>query len=92
MGKKYTLTPFARLFLFLMFFVPIGFFGYKIYNGEMTVQDLINKLKFESKADATSINNDDNETCQKLLDAKDKEIKELKEQLKQFETVSAKDK
>jgi cell division protein FtsB len=40
--KKLTLTPFARLFIVLLFVVPLSYIGASYYNGEDGIQNIKN--------------------------------------------------
>jgi cell division protein FtsB len=40
--KKLTLTPFARLFIVLLFAVPLSYIGASYYNGEDGIQNIKN--------------------------------------------------
>jgi len=66
MKKKYKLTGFARLLIFLVFFTPLAYIGASYYNGE----DGIAKIKalFEGK---------ENNTIEAQIEAKNAEIDEL---------------
>ena len=84
------MTPFARLLIFLIFFVPIVYVGMGIYNGDDTVQHI--KDFFSPTAEKTetgAISKDrfgvQDGTNQELIEAKSKEIKELKARIKRLE-------
>ena len=66
MRKKYKLTGFSRLLIFLIFFTPLAYIGASYYNGE----DGIAKIKalFEQNEGGT---------IQAQIDAKNLEIEHL---------------
>ena len=66
MRKKYKLTGFSRLLIFLIFFTPLAYIGASYYNGE----DGIAKIKalFEQNEGGT---------IQSQIDAKNLEIENL---------------
>lgn len=82
MKRKYKLTPFARLFLFLLIFLPVSYYGYKIYNGEMNVQDIRDKIERTSKTEKTTTpKNMSNAQCEEIIKLKDREIEILKNRI-----------
>lgn len=70
MRKKYKLTGFSRLLIFMIFFTPLAYIGASYYNGE----DGIAKIKalFE-QSDGGSI--------QAQIDSKNLEIEKLTKQI-----------
>ena len=87
MRRKYKLTPFARFLFFLIFFLPISYVGLKIYNGEMTLNDLENLLKSDGPTDdsASTIEQGPDNSCDALLKLKDREIEVLKRRIVELE-------
>jgi len=77
---KTKLTPFARLFLFLLVFIPLGYFGFKYMSGEGIIPEMKNSTKTQSKPAATN-----QSQCDELLLLKDREIEVLKERIKQMQ-------
>lgn len=83
------MTPFARFFIFLIFFLPIAFFGIKYAQGEDPSQ-LMGKIKEKivaikdkiSGSETTSSASDQNSSNQyDLLREKDEEIFRLQQEL-----------
>lgn len=70
MKKKYKLTGFSRLFIFMIFFAPVAYIGASYYNGE----DGIAKIKalFEKNEGGT---------IQAQIDAKNIEIDKLNREI-----------
>ena len=92
MKQRYKLTGFARLVIFLIFFLPIAYFGTKIYQGDMTFGDIQNYVeeKLESKSspsnEAETYTPESNtENCEILLKAKEREIQLLKRRIATLE-------
>jgi len=52
MPRKYKVTGFARLFIFLMFLLPAAYFGASYYNGEDGLQNLKNLVGWEQEQTA----------------------------------------
>ena len=70
MRKKYKLTAFARLFIFMIFFAPLAYIGASYYNGE----DGIAKIK-------ALFSNQSSLTIQEQIDIKKAEIDDLTKQI-----------
>ena len=92
MKQQYKLTGFARLVIFLIFFLPIAYFGTKIYQGDMTFGDIQNYV--EDKIESKSSPSNEAETytpetssgdCETLLKAKEREIQLLKRRIATLE-------
>jgi len=77
---KTKLTPFARLFLFLIVFIPLGYFGFKYFTGEANFTGLSNSSTTQSKPSANTKSD-----CDELLLLKDREIEVLKNRIKEIE-------
>lgn len=94
MKQKYKLTGFARLVIFLIFFLPIAYFGTKIYKGEMTFADIsdfvqdkvesVSKDEIPTKTPETSYEIPETD-CETLLKERDREIKLLKRRIATLE-------
>lgn len=82
MKHKYKLTGFARLFIFLAFFLPLTFLGLSIYKGEIKIDSLFEDIKNKFTSEKT-ITQDEN--CSELLQLKDKEIQLLRERIQTLE-------
>ena len=90
MALKYKMTPFARLLIFLIFFVPIVYVGMGIYNGDDTVQKLKDFFSPTAEKTETGVISKDRfgvqeGTNQELIQVKNKEIKELEARIKRLE-------
>jgi hypothetical protein len=90
MKKKYKLTGFARLFIFMLFFLPIVYIGVSYYHGEnplAKVQEMFGSDKKEDKPyiskERFGINDDDD--LQGKINDKDREIKDLKRRIQSLE-------
>lgn len=83
MKKKYKITGFSRLLIFMIFFAPLAYIGASYYNGE----DGIGKIKalFEKNEGGT---------IQEQIDTKKGEIKQLNNKIeslkKDIELLEAK--
>lgn len=49
MPRKYKITGFARLFIFMLFLLPGAYFGASYYNGEDALQNLKNLVGWEQE-------------------------------------------
>ncbi len=49
MSRKYKVTGFARLFVFMLFLLPAAYFGASYYNGEDGLQNLKNLVGWEQE-------------------------------------------
>ncbi len=82
--KRKKLTPFARLFIFLLFLAPIAYVGASYYKGEDGIQNIKNLVGLGDKGDQREKGflkgNDDGEN-KELLDAY-KQIEDLKRKLR----------
>ncbi|TXF88071.1 hypothetical protein FUA23_16450 [Neolewinella aurantiaca] len=82
---KTRMTPFSRLLLFLLVFLPLAYFGASYYNGEDPVANIKNALgmndspRTEQPSGSTTSNSSDNKpaTFENVQDLRD-EITELK--------------
>ena len=92
MKKKYKLTGFARLVIFLIFFLPLVYLGVSIYHGEnplekfehlWTPQSTQNEDKPYISKDRFGINDD--EDLKDKLKNKDSEIEDLKNRIRSLE-------
>lgn len=85
--KKSKLTPFARLFIFLIFLAPLAYVGASYYKGQDGIQNIKNLVGLGDKGDQREggflkgNNDDENE---ELLDAY-KQIEDLKRKLRDKE-------
>ncbi|MEM9545928.1 MAG: hypothetical protein AAGA77_08140 [Bacteroidota bacterium] len=70
MRKKYKLTGFARLLIFLVFFTPLAYIGASYYNGE----DGIAKIK-------ALLNTSENTSIEAQIEAKNREIEQLTQKI-----------
>lgn len=70
MRKKYKLTAFSRLVIFMIFFAPAAYIGVSYYNGE----DGVEKIK-------TLINNKTSKDPSFLIEAKKEKIQKLEEKI-----------
>jgi hypothetical protein len=92
MKQRYKLTGFARLVIFLIIFLPIAYFGTKIYQGDMTFGDIQNYVeeKLDSKSSAenkaqTYTPPSNTSDCETMLKARDREIQLLKRRIATLE-------
>ena len=90
MPLKYKMTPFARLLIFLIFFVPIVYVGMGIYNGDDTVQRIKDFFSPTAGKTETGVISKDrfgvlDVTNQDLIQAKNREINELKNRIERLE-------
>lgn len=78
--SKLKLTPFARLILFLVIFIPAGYFGYQYATtGKLlSASDSIPKTKIANKSKERT-------DCEELLLLKDREIEVLKNRIAEIE-------
>lgn len=92
MKKKYKLTGFARLVIFLIFFLPLLYLGVSIYHGENPLEKYEHlwtpqKTQSEDKPyisrDRFGINDDAD--LQDKLKSKDAEIEGLKNRIRSLE-------
>lgn len=74
MKKKYQITGFARLLIFMMLFSPIAYIGASYYQGE----DGIEKIK-------SLFENESNNTVEAKISKKKKEIKDLENKLEVYQ-------
>jgi peptidoglycan hydrolase CwlO-like protein len=83
MRKKYKLTGFARLVIFLILFTPVAYIGANYYNGE----DGIAKIKslFEQNEGRTIQAQIDSKNLE--IDALNKQIESLKREVERLETI-----
>ena len=81
MRKKYKLTGFSRLVIFMIFFAPIAYIGASYYNGEDGIENI--KRLFEKKQGGTI---DEQITTKQLeIDKLNKKIKVLEKDIKVLE-------
>ncbi len=100
--KRKSLTPFARLFIFLLFLTPIAYLGASYYNGQDGIQNIKNFVGLGEKTDKQDKGymRGDEKDNEEVLDAykqiedlkrrlRDKEetIKQLKEEVQSLETA-----
>lgn len=81
MATRTKLTPFARLFIFLIIFLPLAYFGAAYYNGEDPVAKL-KELVGQSDAPASSSQSESTYNPQDEIRRLKQENAELKQQLK----------
>jgi cell division protein FtsB len=89
--KKLTLTPFARLFIVLLFVVPISYIGASYYNGEDGIQNIkdlfgIGQSKTETVQPATAEEESydlkkENEQLRQQLENLKRENEQLRQQI-----------
>jgi cell division protein FtsB len=89
--KKLALTPFARLFIVLLFVVPLSYIGASYYNGEDGIQNIKNLLGFgqstteavdasPAEEDSYDLKKENEELRQQLEDLK-RENEQLRQQI-----------
>ncbi len=81
--SKYKVTGFARFFLFMLFFIPIAYFGLSMAKGESPdsfVQKIKNKIE-NVKGFKFSENRKNDVDFNATISKKDEEIQKLKEEL-----------
>ncbi|MBK7221628.1 MAG: hypothetical protein IPH94_09945 [Saprospiraceae bacterium] len=85
--SRYKITGFARFMLFMLFFVPIGYTAYHLYEGNSPkdgLRDLKTSLQnFKKKLKGEQVQEED--TFRLQLQQKDEEIQKLREALFQCE-------
>lgn len=85
--KRRKLTPFARLFIFLIFLAPIAYVGASYYKGEDGVQNIKNLVGLGDKGDQREkgfLKGNNDAENEELLDAY-KQIEDLKRKLRDKE-------
>ena len=100
--KRKSLTPFARLLIFLMFLTPIAYIGASYYKGQDGIQNVKNLVGLGEKTDKQDKGymRGDEKDNEEVLDAykqiedlkrrlrdKDNTIKDLREELKNLKTA-----
>ena len=93
MKQRYKLTGFARLVIFLIFFLPIAYIGTKLYKGEMTVYDIQEYVESKLEGKENTENNSSEtytppssaDDCETQLKTKEREIQLLKRRIATLE-------
>lgn len=89
--SRYKITGFARFMLFMLFFVPIGYAGFTLYEGNSpkdSLRDLKTSLQnFKKKLKGEEVKEED--TFRMQLLKKDEEIQQLREALFQCEQAKS---
>ncbi len=80
--RKYKITGFARFFLFMVFFIPIAYFGLSMAKGEGS-QNFVDRMKskIQNLRQLGSSSADQEVDLYKQLNLKDEEIQKLREEL-----------
>jgi hypothetical protein len=81
--SKYKVTGFARFMLFMLFFLPIVYFGLSIAKGD-NPESFIEKVKSKItnfKLSRSSSGESENDDLYKKMQLKDEEIQKLREDL-----------
>lgn len=85
--SRYKITGFARFMLFMLFFIPLGYAGFTLYEGgspKDSLRDLKTSLQnFKKKIKGEQPTEED--TFRLQLQQKDEEIQQLREALFQCE-------
>lgn len=87
MTNRTKLTPFARLALFLIIFLPLAYFGAAYINGEdpvAKVKDMVNGTETAAKTERSSSPKDTYDPQQEIKQLK-QENKKLKDRVKALE-------
>lgn len=90
MTPRYRMTPFARLLIFLIIFVPIVLIGMDVYNGGDSLNRVKTFFNDKLKSKPTEMISKDRYgiqtgTNEELINAKSQEIRELKTRIEQLE-------
>ncbi len=81
--RKYKVTGFARFVLFMVFFLPIAYFGLSMAKGEGP-EKILNRMKskiHDFKLNRSSSSTEPEQDLYKRLTLKDEEIQKLREEL-----------
>jgi hypothetical protein len=81
--RKYKVTGFARFVLFMVFFLPVAYFGLSMAKGEGP-KSILNRMKSkiqDIKYINASANSNQDQDLYKQLTQKDEEIQKLREEL-----------
>lgn len=82
MRKKYKLTGFSRLVIFMIFFTPLAYIGASYYNGEDGIENI--RAIFEKKQGGTV--DEQIATKQIEIDKLNKKIESLNREIKRLES------
>jgi hypothetical protein len=90
MTPRYRMTPFAKLLIFLIFFVPIVLLGMNIYEGGDALDRIKTFIKSKTNNAPTEVISKDRfgvqvGTNQELIESKTQEIRELERRIKNLE-------
>jgi len=87
MKSKYKLTRFARFLLFMIFFLPVSYYGASLYDEDIEITDLHFSFgEAITKSDDTPAQQSA-ENCSEIMQLKDKEISLLKKRISILENA-----